>query len=299
MYMNKKTLFCLHVCQNVAVSIVGKAYDTVDMTLMTCTSEIIKLCVSWAYVAAHTSDALTTRDALTYFPIAVGYATQSLCISHAIKFLDVPLFQVLQQSKTLQIAGILTLFTNTSISSHGWCILVTIFFCMLLATHTHQEGALLQRQLYGILLTCVGTLCSSIVSVVFENLLTRSRLHAMTVNVHLSLVAILISVVTAVVTGCRMDVDVQVVVLSALHATGGLIVANVTRECGSLLKSIASALSFVITCVLSHVMFAATLTAINMIGCFLTVALSTYYSLNADAMQKSLSLPTTRRYREI
>lgn len=215
--------------------------------------------------------------------LAAIYATQTNLLMYALQHINAPLFQTIQQSKTLMTAFLSVHFLNTTITRRQWMSLILLTCGMFLVTcDTLKHDDLFSAKWYGVFATALASLLSAISSVFFEKKLrddhwSSAKTHSLIdTNLHLAVVS-LPFVTFPATKHTWAPIDCVILVVSATSGVGGLLVAWVTQELGSVYKCLATALSIVCGCVCSALFLKFDMNAHNTIGIMLTVVACILY----------------------
>lgn len=198
---------------------------------------------------------IEVSEILRCAPPAIAFSIQSNLLIYAMERLDAPVFQVIQQGKTLGTAILSWYILNTAISTGRWAslILLTIGMTFVGIGSVDPDRTKTATSSSGILATIVASLLSSLASVYFEKILKRPK-SLIGTNIHLCCVSLPLSAFIFIIdspVAVILQSNASVLFISTLSGLGGLMVAIVTKYSGSVTKCVATALSITIGTVIS------------------------------------------------
>lgn len=241
-------------------------------------SDLFKLVVSMCGLRKRR---LRTARLRRLAPLAAMYAVQTTLLMYALQYVDAPVFQTIQQSKTLLTALLSVYVLGSSLSAQRWAALLALTFGMVMVVTDGRHTT--EARLSGVVATLVASLLSAFASVRFERALRNDNLdkieptqHLLDTNYHLALVS-LPFVAPPVLLQTGRAIDTPLVITAAISGVGGLLVARVTQQSGSLHKCVATAVSIVIGSILSTIFLDYPMTPKSAAGIVITLVSSIVY----------------------
>jgi UDP-sugar transporter A1/2/3 len=200
------------------------------------------------------------REVLALAVPAVCYTLQNILFYIALTSLSASTYQVLSQTKTLATACFWVTMLGGRLVPRQWAAL-SVLVAGVSAVQLDGAGgggAATGSQILGVLAVLLSSLLSGFANVYFERLVKTTptsiwvrNLQLATFGIPQALVFMLKDGAAIGLTGAFLGFDRAVWTAVALKALGGLVVASTVKYADSLLKSFATAISIIVTCVVS------------------------------------------------
>lgn len=262
--------------------------------------EALKFSVSLAAIGAWqgTSEApaSSVRERLSFLVLhsakmsvpAVIYLVMNFLGFVALRRVDAGTFAIVQQSKVFFTAALQRVMLGRALSVPKWCALTLLVLGVslisLLSQPSRQCGggaaaptvatSTAASYLTGVAAVLADSALSGFATVYFEKMLKTTVLTVWDRNLQLAFWSMLIYVPWAIYehpTQPFYGWSAVTVVLAALGAIGGILVALVIKHADGLAKNLATASSIVLTTGASYMLFAGPMSAEIMLGCLVVV----------------------------
>ena len=266
----------------------GPIYDS--SSAIVC-AEIIKLIVSGIcqLVVSRNSDTKLASQVFTadmYFIAvpAILYFIQNMLVYLAISCLDAASFQVTYQLKILTTAIFAVIILKKRLSKMQWLALILLTAGVAISnfspsTNNNNNDDDASLKLMGLVAVFSSCITSGLASVWFEKVLKSSQPTVYVRNIQLSIFTLLPAIVyvgilnrSVIENGFFYGYSGVVWAMILLQALGGLTVAMVVKYADNILKGFATAISIVLSAVLSFELFSTRPTLNSCIGTVLVIA---------------------------
>lgn len=203
---------------------------------------------------------------------ALLYTIQNNMLYEALENLDAATYSVCYQAKILTTAVFSVILLRKKLSATKWGALLLLTAGVALAqlsglsaedTHEGQKIPSRQSPILGFLCVMGAACTSGFAGVYFEMLLKGSKTSLWVRNIQMGISSIVLSLVSVLVKdwipvtqkGFFYGYNGVVVAVILLQAVGGLVVAVVVKYADNIRKSFATAVSIIISCTLSALLF--------------------------------------------
>lgn len=247
---------------------------------------------------------------------ALLYTIQNNMLYEALENLDAATYSVCYQSKILTTALFSVFLLRKKLSATKWGALLLLTSGVALAqlsglsaedSREAHETAAGQSPILGFMCVMAAACTSGFAGVYFEMLLKGSKTSLWIRNIQMGIPSIVLSIVSVLVKdwkpvtqkGFFHGYNGVVVAVIILQAVGGLVVAVVVKYADNIRKSFATAVSIIISCTLSALLFDFKPTFTFLLGSAMVVG-SVFLYTKQDRTARSLPLfsknrNTTRR----
>jgi UDP-sugar transporter A1/2/3 len=318
-FFSIKTIVLISLClQNAGYTLLRKyttKYEHVSSKEILFVSEVMKLGISIYLISIDTdskSDAQGTglsrliwlaRNSQKMFVLAIIYGIMNILSFIALEYIGAGEFTICAQLKILTTAAFSVMVLGTSLSFSKWrALTLLVFGCILVASPTFQSGgkgdSTLITQGFGFAAVLTEVVMSGFASIYFEKVV-KSTSESITIwerNFQLCMYSLLMygfiiayesygNSATQNVTGENARLawsnwSLITLTVSALGATGGLLVAATLKYADSILKTLAAAGAIVLSTVLGHYLLGGPLDMIVSIGACVTIIAIANYTLD-------------------
>lgn len=200
---------------------------------------------------------------------ALLYTIQNNMLYEALQNLDAATYSVCYQTKILTTAVFSVILLRKKLSATKWGALLLLTSGVALAqlsaegSREAHESAVTQSPIKGFLCVLGAACTSGFAGVYFEMLLKGSKTSLWVRNIQMGIPSIVLSLLSVLVkdwepvtqNGFFYGYNGVVVAVIVLQAVGGLIVAVVVKYADNIRKSFATAVSIIISCTLSALLF--------------------------------------------
>lgn len=230
------------------------------------------------------------------------YTFQNNLTFYSLEYLTAPEMQVLYQMKVLTTAGLSVLILGTVLDASKWSACFLLVLGIAMVQWPRGENGLLSGDLVinpgkvkGFLAVLGGCTTKAFASVFIEKLLKQTQASVWMRNVQFGFFGAIISLCMSLIedgpkiweAGLTQGYTSRVVVVIFVNANGGLLVAAMLKYAGATLGCFSTALSIILTCVISATVLNDELDYYFVTGAAITVCSALMYGLGLPAWLQS------------
>eukprot|EP01121_Diplochlamys_sp_Union-15-3_P012423 TRINITY_DN3715_c0_g4_i1.p1 TRINITY_DN3715_c0_g4~~TRINITY_DN3715_c0_g4_i1.p1 ORF type:complete len:349 (-),score=37.79 TRINITY_DN3715_c0_g4_i1:100-1146(-) len=243
-----------------------------------------------------------SKDSLKLSIPAGLYAIQNNLLYIALSNLDAPPYQIVYQLKIIITALFSVVMLNKRFNTMKWVSMIMLMGGVALVqlsldsdSDKSEEHKATHNSLLGVVAVLVSCLTSGFAGVYFEKILKGTAPSLWVRNIQLGVYGTIFGVIIMFINdadnlsrgGFFQGYDTIVWLVILVQAVGGLIIAMVVKYADNILKGFASAVSIVLSCVLSLYFFSFTPTRNFVIGATIVIIAVYLYSLPDKEPQTS------------